>query len=158
MEVFLATYKWSGKCVGFTFSSNECKLSQKSCFFSVWSTALQSPIVRSFLQKFHHPFSKYDYSYQMLAGYIVKTVHERPFKDNRLFKKQYWHSSVSTGLSATTTLQAGVSKVRAAGEELYRLALFSASCCGSTSHDVLSLSGCLVPPAVSHPLWMLSAL
>lgn len=66
-----------------------------------------SPIARSFLQKFHHHFSKYDYSYQMLAGYIVNTVHERSFKDNRLFKKQYWHSCVSTGLSATTTCKLG---------------------------------------------------
>lgn len=44
---------------------------------------------------------------RMLAGYIVNTVHERSFIDNRLFKKQYWHSCVSTSLSATTTCKLG---------------------------------------------------
>lgn len=52
-------------------------------------------------------FPKYGYNYQMLAGYIVNTVHECSFKDNRLFKKQYWHNCVPTSLSATTTCRLG---------------------------------------------------
>lgn len=69
---------------------------------------------------------------QQCMRILLKTRHSLIF-----YKHFFLYRSVSHN-----NFQAGVSMVRAAGEELYRPALLSASRCGPTSHHVLSLSGC----------------
>lgn len=88
-------------------SSNVCKLSKRSWCGCQQHNPSKSHCALIFTEIPPYFFSKFGYNYQMLAGYIVNTAHERSFKDNRLFKKQYWHGCVSTGLSATTTCRLG---------------------------------------------------